>query len=126
METEKSRAAAGKISQGGPHSWYGAPLSLPKQGAGGIWHEPERPDHFRVYQSTTGRIVPVDTCLIEDEKADQIVVSIRKLMKSFRMTPYQSDKGTGFLRHVLVKRGFVSGEIMVVLVTTSPDFSGKE
>ena len=78
-----------------------------------------------VYQSTTGRIVPVDTCLIEDEKADQIVVSIRKLMKSFRMTPYQSDKGMGFLRHVLVKRGFVSGEIMVVLVTTSPIFPAK-
>lgn len=103
----------------------------------------ENPDHYRnkvqaafgmnrsrqiisgVYQSATGRIVPVDTCLIEDQKADQIVVSIRKLMKSFRITPYQADKGVGFLRHVLVKRGFASGEIMVVLVTTSPIFPAK-
>lgn len=37
-------------------------------------------------------------------------------MPSFRMQPYDEINGKGFLHHVLVKRGFRSGEVMVVLV----------
>lgn len=78
-----------------------------------------------VYQSSTHRIVPVDACMIEDCKADEIIVTIRSLLKSFRIVPYNEYKGTGILRHVLVKRGFSTGEIMVVLVTATPIFPAK-
>lgn len=78
-----------------------------------------------VYQSSTHRIVPVDECLIEDKKADEIIVTIRKLLKSFKLKTFDENKMTGFLRHVLVKRGFLSGEIMVVLVTGSEEFKSK-
>ena len=75
-----------------------------------------------VYQSSTHNIVPVDNCLIEDEKADQIIVTIRKLLKSFKLKPFNDNTMKGFLRHVLIKRGFASGQIMVVLVTSVMDF----
>ena len=75
-----------------------------------------------VYQSSTHNIVPVDSCLIEDEKADEIIVTIRKLLKSFKLRPFNDVTMKGFLRHVLIKRGFSSGEIMVVLVTAQMDF----
>lgn len=78
-----------------------------------------------VYQSSTHKIVPVDDCLIEDKKADEIIVSIRKLIKSFKIKTFDDNKMTGFLRHVLVKRGFSSGEIMVVLVTGEEQFKSK-
>ena len=78
-----------------------------------------------VYQSSTHRIVPVDNCLIEDKKADEIIVTIRKLIKSFKLGTFDENKMVGFLRHVLVKRGFVSGEIMVVLVTGTEEFKSK-
>ena len=78
-----------------------------------------------VYQSSTHRIVPVDSCLTEDETADAIIVSIRKLLKAFKLTAYDEVAGRGFLRHVLVKRGFCTGEIMVVLVTGTPVFTAK-
>ena len=78
-----------------------------------------------VYQSGTHRIVPVDSCMIEDEKADEIIVSIRELLPSFKILPYQEDAGRGTLRHVLVKRGFQSGEIMVVLVTAGAVFPSR-
>lgn len=78
-----------------------------------------------VYQSSTHKIVPVDSCLIEDEKADEIIVTIRKLIKSFKLKPFDDNKMVGFLRHVLVKRGFSSGEIMVVLVTGTEEFKSK-
>ncbi len=78
-----------------------------------------------IYQSKSHRIVCVDRCRIEDRKADEIIVTIRSMMPKFRMTAYNEDRGTGFLRHVLVKRGFKSGEIMVVLVTGTVVFPGK-
>lgn len=75
-----------------------------------------------VYQSSTHNIVPVDNCMIEDQKADEIIVTIRKLLNSFKLKPFNDVTMRGFLRHVLIKRGFSSGEIMVVLVTAVPDF----
>lgn len=78
-----------------------------------------------VYQKGTHRVVPVDQCMIEDEKADEIICSIRGLLKSFKIRVYDEDTGYGLLRHVLVRRGFASGEILVVLVTASPVFPSK-
>ncbi len=75
-----------------------------------------------VYQSSTHNIVPVDSCLIEDVKADEIIVTIRKLLKSFKLRAFDDVSMKGFLRHVLIKRGFSSGEIMVVLVTAVMEF----
>ena len=78
-----------------------------------------------VYQSSTHNIVKTDSCLIEDKKADEIILTVRKLVKSFKLTVYDERNGRGFLRHVLVKRGFTTGEIMVVLVTGTTAFPSK-
>ena len=75
-----------------------------------------------IYQSSTHKIVPVDSCLIEDQKADEIIVTVRKLVKSFKLRAFNDEIMKGFLRHVLIKRGFSSGQIMVVLVTSVMDF----
>lgn len=78
-----------------------------------------------VYQSGTHRIVNVDDCQIEDKLADEIIVAIRKMLPSFRLTTYNEDTRKGFLRHVLVKRGFSTDQVMVVLVTGTPIFPSK-
>ena len=78
-----------------------------------------------VYQSSTHNIVKTEKCLIEDKKADEIILTIRKLVKDFNLTVYDERKGNGFLRHVLVKRGFATNEIMVVLVTGTGVFPSK-
>lgn len=79
-----------------------------------------------VYQSSTHNIVPVDDCLIEDRIADEIIVTVRKLAVSFKLRAFNDKTMKGFLRHVLVKRGFSSGQIMVVLVTASGDFPSEK
>ena len=73
-----------------------------------------------VYQSGTHHVVPVDSCLLEDETADRIIVTIRSMLRGFKIPVYDEDTGRGLLRHVLVKRGFTSGEVMVVLVCAKP------
>ena len=77
------------------------------------------------YEEGSHRLVRVDSCLIEDEKADAVIRSIRDLLKSFKIKIYDEDTGYGLLRHVMVRRGFASGELMVVLVTVSPIFPSK-
>ncbi|MBQ9082487.1 MAG: 23S rRNA (uracil(1939)-C(5))-methyltransferase RlmD [Clostridia bacterium] len=79
-----------------------------------------------VYQSGTHRIVSVDDCMIEDRAADKIIVTIRSMLRSFKLLPYNEDTGAGFLRHVLVRRGFATNEIMVVLVTGKAAFPAKK
>ncbi|MCH5198193.1 MAG: 23S rRNA (uracil(1939)-C(5))-methyltransferase RlmD [Oscillospiraceae bacterium] len=78
-----------------------------------------------VYQSSTHNIVKVDRCYIEDKKADAIIVTIRKMLKEFKLTVYNENNGTGFLRHVLIKTAKNTGEVMVVLVTGSREFKSK-
>ena len=103
----------------------------------------ERPCHYRnkvqaafamddrkrivsgVYQASTHRVIAVESCLLEDQKADEIIGTVRSLLKSFKLLPYDERTGRGFLRHVLVKRGFSSGQIMVVLVSAGPVFPKK-
>ena len=78
-----------------------------------------------IYEEGTHNIVPVKTCLIEDQKADEILETIRQLLPSFKIRHYDEDTGFGLLRHVLIKRGFTTNQIMVVLVTASPVFPSK-
>ncbi|MCQ2500265.1 MAG: 23S rRNA (uracil(1939)-C(5))-methyltransferase RlmD, partial [Lachnospiraceae bacterium] len=78
-----------------------------------------------MYEQSTHTVVPVEKCLIEDEKADAIIRTVRDLLKSFKVRVYDEDTGFGLLRRVLVRRGFATGQILVVLVCTSPVFPSK-
>ncbi len=78
-----------------------------------------------IYAEGTHRVIRVDRCLIENENADRIMNTITDLMKSFKMKPYDEDSGRGFLRHILIRTGHVSGQILVVLVTSTNVFPGK-
>ena len=77
------------------------------------------------YQQGTHFIVPVDECLIEDKRADAIIRDIRDLLKSFKIKTYNEDTGYGLFRHVLIRTGHHSGQVMVVLVLGSPILPSK-
>lgn len=78
-----------------------------------------------IYKEGSHEVVPVETCLLEDQKADAIIATIRKLLPSFKIKTFDEDNGYGLLRHVLIRIGKYTGEIMVVLVTVSPIFPSK-
>lgn len=78
-----------------------------------------------IYEKRSHDVVPVDSCMIEDRNADAIIVSIRSLLKSFRIRTYDEDTGYGLLRHVLVRKGYATGEYLVVLVTASVIFPSR-
>ena len=77
------------------------------------------------YKEGTHQIVPVDFCMIEDKESDRIMATLRELFTSFKYEPYDEDKRCGFMRHILIRRGFSTKEIMVVLVTAEVAFYSK-
>ncbi|RSL30680.1 23S rRNA (uracil(1939)-C(5))-methyltransferase RlmD [Salibacterium salarium] len=78
-----------------------------------------------LYAQNTHDIISMDRCLIHDPKSDEIAETIKDYMRNSKMQPYHEDTGQGFLRHVLIKVGKISGGIMVVLVAASSEFKGK-
>lgn len=78
-----------------------------------------------VYKKNSHDIVDVESCQIEDQEADKIIREIKGLLKSFKIRAYDEDTGYGLLRHVLVRKGYHTGEIMVVLVLSSPILPSK-
>lgn len=78
-----------------------------------------------IYEEYSHRIVSAEQCMIQDKHANDIILSIREIMKKCKIKPYNEDTGYGFLRHVLIRRGFSSNQIMVVLVVSSKIFPGK-
>ena len=77
------------------------------------------------YKAKTHEIVPIDQCFIENEDAGLILTNIKLLMKKFKLLPYDEDKHTGIIRHVLIRTGYYSHQIMVTLVTTIDEFPGR-
>ncbi|MCT4662566.1 MAG: 23S rRNA (uracil(1939)-C(5))-methyltransferase RlmD [Tissierellales bacterium] len=78
-----------------------------------------------IYKPYSHDIVPIDRCVIQNPKADELIMSIRKIAKKCKLKPYNEDLEKGFLRHVLIRTGYNTGEIMVVLVVTKKIFPSK-
>ena len=79
-----------------------------------------------VYQSSRNGIVGVDKCFLNDERADKIILGIRELLRSFKIRPYDVGTGSGFLKHVLVRVGKTSGQVLVTLVGADNMFPKKK
>ncbi|MBE5828966.1 MAG: 23S rRNA (uracil(1939)-C(5))-methyltransferase RlmD [Butyrivibrio sp.] len=68
------------------------------------------------YAGRTHSIIPVDDCLIGVTENKEILDVVLAHMEKFGVAPYDEVSGKGLLRHVLVRKGFTSGQIMVCLV----------
>lgn len=75
-----------------------------------------------IYQSSTKKITEIKDCMLEDKQSSNIVQGIKRLCSKYKIKPYDINTGKGFFRHVLVRKSFTTGEIMVVLVTAKGEF----
>lgn len=88
-------------------------------------HERQGKPLSGVYKEGTHYIIPIESCFLENEKADEIIGSVRSLLPSFKIKTYDEDTGYGLLRHVMVRVGQESGQIMVVLILSTPILPSK-
>ena len=79
-----------------------------------------------IYAAKTHKVLPVERCLLEDEVLDTVMEAVRAAAAACKYQPYHEDKGTGLLRHCLLRRGVATGQVMVVLVTAQPVLPGAK
>ncbi|GGE35502.1 23S rRNA (uracil-5-)-methyltransferase RumA [Pullulanibacillus camelliae] len=73
------------------------------------------------YQKRSHHIIEMDHCLIQDSVNDEVIQEVKRIAKTYGIEPYDEEKHRGTLRHIVVRVGRVSGELMVVLVTKGQD-----
>lgn len=74
-------------------------------------------------------IIDMETCLIQDEIADKVVELTRQWIKKNNIKPYNVDGNydeSGILRHIMIRRGFTTNEVMVVIVTNGTKLPNKD
>ncbi|SNV88327.1 23S rRNA (uracil(1939)-C(5))-methyltransferase RlmD [Clostridium cochlearium] len=78
------------------------------------------------YAPRSHNIIDLKTCLIQDEKADDIIKILREWIEKFNVPIYNEKEHKGNLRHIMVRTAFKTGEVMVVLVTKDKNLPHKE
>ncbi|WP_405106955.1 23S rRNA (uracil(1939)-C(5))-methyltransferase RlmD [Paenibacillus sp. FSL K6-1217] len=73
------------------------------------------------YARGSHRIIDMETCLIQHEDNDKVVATVKSLGRELGITAYDEETGRGLLRHVVVKKAFRTGQMMLVLVTNGRD-----
>lgn len=78
------------------------------------------------YAKGSHRIIDMETCLIQHEHNDEVVAKVKEIGSHFGISAYNEETGRGLLRHVVVKKAFRTGEMMLVLVTNGRDIPYKD
>lgn len=79
-----------------------------------------------MYAKGTHKLVPTDTCLLENQIAKKVTLAVRDIMARYDVAPYDEDAHAGFIRHAVVRVGHESGEVLVTLVTNGADFPSSK
>ncbi|MGY4841658.1 23S rRNA (uracil(1939)-C(5))-methyltransferase RlmD [Weissella cibaria] len=71
-------------------------------------------------------LMPIEDFYIQDPEIDKAIVVIRDILRKYHIPAYNEFEHTGVIRNIMVRRGYYSHEMMVVLVTRSKKVPGAE
>lgn len=74
------------------------------------------------YRKNSHQLIPIEDFYIQDPVIDQAIVTIRDILQRFNIKAYNEEFNEGFLRHIIIRRGHYSHEMMVILVTRKAKF----
>ena len=69
------------------------------------------------YKQHSNDIVPMETCYIQNNESNHLVNRVRKLLQEAQEIPYDKMTHQGNIRHILVKYGLTSQQLMLVIIT---------
>lgn len=78
-----------------------------------------------LYAEGTHRVLPGADCLLQEKILNMTLAAVLDAARACRWTAYDEDRGTGFLRHTVL-RSSCSGKVLVTLVTPGPDLPGSK
>jgi 23S rRNA (uracil1939-C5)-methyltransferase len=76
-----------------------------------------------LYEESSHRVVPMAGCLLQDERLNAVLETIESLLNSLKIRPYGYG---GTLKHLLLRLGARTGEILLVLVTSEELMHGRK
>ena len=79
-----------------------------------------------VFANRTHEIVPIEKCLIQNEEAQKVAKTILNFIKKNNLTIYNEKTGKGLFRHIVVKVGLKTKEIMCILVINGKGFNQEQ
>ena len=71
------------------------------------------------YKKRTHDLIPIEDFVIQNPEIDQAIVTVRDILRKYDITAYDEKNHIGDIRHIIVRRGHFTGEVMVVIVTNS-------
>ncbi len=77
------------------------------------------------YSLGSHKIVNIDNCLIGSKSDPEILSLIRKFIEENKIPAYNEETGKGLIRHIIIRTGYYTDEIMVCLVVNSNNFKYK-
>lgn len=78
------------------------------------------------YAGRTHSVIPCDDCVIGDEINVKILGIIKAFMRKHNIMPYNEETGKGLVRHILLRKGFKTGELMVCIVINGKNLPYNE
>jgi 23S rRNA (uracil1939-C5)-methyltransferase len=78
------------------------------------------------YAVRSHEIINMNVCHIQDETSDTVVKLTRRWMKKHCIVPYDEKENSGLVRHIMIRKAFKTGEVMVVIVTNGNVLPDKE
>lgn len=68
------------------------------------------------YAGRTHSIIETERCFLGDAVNERVLSAVRIYMEENRITAYNEETGTGAVRHILIRKGFKTGQVMVCVV----------
>lgn len=72
------------------------------------------------FRKNSHELIPLEHYYIQDPKIDAAVIAVRDIMRRYNVKPYNEADNTGNLRHIVIRRGYFTGQMMIVLITRTP------
>lgn len=69
------------------------------------------------FRKNTHQLVPLEDFQIQDPEIDKAIIVVRDLLRKYNIHAYNEETHKGIVRHIVVRRGYYTGELMIVLVT---------
>ncbi len=86
---------------------------------------PVTTDGIGFYAPRSHRVIPIDNCLIQNEKSNRVIGIIKQFMSDFHIKPYDEKTGKGVIRHIFT-RCTLTNQMMVCIVTASKSLKNSE
>ncbi len=79
-----------------------------------------------VFAKRTHEIIPVDNCFIQNKEAQEIAREFIRIMNEQNISVYDEKNGIGAIRHIVVKVGVHTDEIMFIFVTNEENIKNEK